>query len=107
TAAAAILMHDLILECLKKAKKVEEITQAFKDSDKAHEEERKAFELERQYLLESLTKEKLEKEKLEEKIKELKNIIFEHSNRMKEATTEAAHKAIEEFKATEGKEKSQ
>ncbi|PON38195.1 hypothetical protein PanWU01x14_314140, partial [Parasponia andersonii] len=44
TAVAAVLMHDPILECLKKAEKVEEITQAFEDSEKARDEERKAFE---------------------------------------------------------------
>ncbi|PON35695.1 hypothetical protein PanWU01x14_334330, partial [Parasponia andersonii] len=100
TTAAAVLMHDPILECLKKAEKAKEITQAFEDLEKAREEKRKAFELERQ----QLTKEKPEKEKLEEKIKELEKIISEHPDRMKEATTDAAHKAIEEFKATEGKE---
>ncbi|PON79170.1 hypothetical protein PanWU01x14_012860, partial [Parasponia andersonii] len=104
TAAAAVLMHDPVLECLEKAKKVEEITQAFENSEKAQEEEKKAFDLERQQLLEGLAKEKLEKENLEEKVKELEKTISEHPDRMKEATTEAVHKAIEEFKATEVKE---
>ncbi|PON56576.1 hypothetical protein PanWU01x14_179890 [Parasponia andersonii] len=104
TVAAAILMHDPILECLEKAVKVEEITQAFEDSKKPRTEERKAFELERRQLLEGLTKERLEKEKLEEKIIELDKVISEHPDRMKEATTATAHKAIEEFKATKGKE---
>ncbi|PON67920.1 hypothetical protein PanWU01x14_099170, partial [Parasponia andersonii] len=47
---------------------------------------------------------KLKKEKLEEKIKELEKTISEHPDILKEATTEAAYKAVEEFKATEGKE---
>ncbi|PON44694.1 hypothetical protein PanWU01x14_264770 [Parasponia andersonii] len=59
---------------------------------------------ERRQLLEGLAKEKSEKEKLEEKIKDLEKTISEHPDRMEEATTEAAHKAIEEFKATEVKE---
>ncbi|PON52912.1 hypothetical protein PanWU01x14_205950, partial [Parasponia andersonii] len=100
----AVLMHDPVLECLEKAKKVEEITQAFEDSEKAREEEKKAFDLERQQLLEGLAREKSEKEKLEEKIKDLEKTISEHPDRMKEATVEAAHKAIKEFKATEVKE---
>ncbi|PON63197.1 hypothetical protein PanWU01x14_132910, partial [Parasponia andersonii] len=74
------------------------------DSEKNREEEKKAFDLERQQLLEGLAKEKFEKEKLEKKIKDLEKTISEHPDRMKEATTEAAHKAIEEFKATEVKE---
>ncbi|PON69939.1 hypothetical protein PanWU01x14_084030, partial [Parasponia andersonii] len=104
TAAAAVLMHDPVLECLEKAKKVEEITQAFENSEKAQEEEKTAFNLERQQLLEDLAKEKLEKENLEEKVKELEKTISEHPDRMREVTTEAVHKAIEEFKATEVKE---
>ncbi|PON56133.1 hypothetical protein PanWU01x14_183420 [Parasponia andersonii] len=43
TAVAAILMHDPVLECLEKAEKVDEITQAFEDSDKAREEEKKSL----------------------------------------------------------------
>ncbi|PON61336.1 hypothetical protein PanWU01x14_147130 [Parasponia andersonii] len=100
TAAATVLMHDLVLECLEKAEKVDKITQAFEDSEKAHEEEKKAFDLERQQLLEGLAKEKFEKEKLEEKIKELEKTISKHLDRMKEA----ARKAVEEFKAIEVKE---
>ncbi|PON78183.1 hypothetical protein PanWU01x14_021650 [Parasponia andersonii] len=104
TAAAAVLMHDPVLECLEMAEKVEEITQAFENSEKAREEEKKAFELERQQLLEGLAKEKLKKENLEEKVKELEKTISEHPDRMREATTEAVHKAIKEFKATKVKE---
>ncbi|PON67352.1 hypothetical protein PanWU01x14_103330 [Parasponia andersonii] len=104
TAATAVLMHDPVLECLEKAEKVEEITQAFEDSEKARKEEKRAFDLERQQLLEGLAKEKFEKEKLEEKIKELEKTISDHPDRMKEATTETTHKAVEEFKATEVKE---
>ncbi|PON69413.1 hypothetical protein PanWU01x14_088540, partial [Parasponia andersonii] len=104
TAAAAVLMYDPVLECIEKAEKVEEISQALEDSEKAREEEKKSFELENQYLCEDLAKEKLEKEKLEEKIKELEKTISEHPDILERATTEAAHKAIEEFKATEGKE---
>ncbi|PON51512.1 hypothetical protein PanWU01x14_215940, partial [Parasponia andersonii] len=103
TVAAAVLMHDSVLDCLEKAEKVEEITQAFENLEKAREEAKKAFDLERQQLLEGLAKEKLEKENLEEKVKELEKTISEHPDHMKEATTEAVHKAIEEFKATEVK----
>ncbi|PON58649.1 hypothetical protein PanWU01x14_165390, partial [Parasponia andersonii] len=104
TAAAAVLMHNPVLECLEKAEKVEEITQAFENSEKAREEERGAFDLEKQQLLKELAKEKLEKENLEEKVKELEKTISEHPDRIREATTEAIHKAIKEFKATEVKE---
>ncbi|PON48538.1 hypothetical protein PanWU01x14_236450, partial [Parasponia andersonii] len=104
TAAVAILMHDPVLGYFEKAEKVEEITQAFENSEKAREEEKKAFDLEKQQLLEGLAKEKLEKENLEEKVKELEKTISEHPDRMREATTEAVHKAIEEFKTTEVKE---
>ncbi|PON46223.1 hypothetical protein PanWU01x14_253470, partial [Parasponia andersonii] len=55
-------------------------------------------------MLEDLNKEKLAKENLEEKVKELEKVVSEYPNRMREATTEAVHKAIEEFKATEVKE---
>ncbi|PON42576.1 hypothetical protein PanWU01x14_280760, partial [Parasponia andersonii] len=55
-------------------------------------------------MLEDLAKERLEKENLEEKIKELKKIISEHPDRMREAIIEAVHKAIEDFKTTEVKE---
>ncbi|PON54792.1 hypothetical protein PanWU01x14_192980 [Parasponia andersonii] len=104
TAAAAVLMHDPVLECLEKAEKVEEITQAFENSEKAREEERMNFNLEKQQMLEDLAKKRLIKENLEEKVKELEKVISEHPDRMREATTEAVHKAIEEFKATEVKE---
>ncbi|PON56600.1 hypothetical protein PanWU01x14_180130, partial [Parasponia andersonii] len=103
-AAAAVLMHDPVLECLEKAEKVEEITQASENSEKAREEERTAFNLEKQQMREDLAKERLAKENLEEKVKELEKVISEHPDRMREATTEAVHKAIEEFKATEVKE---
>ncbi|PON66753.1 hypothetical protein PanWU01x14_107900, partial [Parasponia andersonii] len=103
-AAAAVMMHDPVLECLEKAEKVEEITQAFENSEKAREEERTAFNLEKKQMLEDLAKERLAKENLEEKVKELEKIISEHPDRMRELTTEAVHKAIEEFKATEVKE---
>ncbi|PON64452.1 hypothetical protein PanWU01x14_125210, partial [Parasponia andersonii] len=92
------------LECLEKAEKVKEITQAFENSEKAREEERTAFNLEKQQMLEDLAKERLTKENLEEKVKELEKVISEHLDHMREATTEAVHKAIEEFKATEVKE---
>ncbi|PON67560.1 hypothetical protein PanWU01x14_101970, partial [Parasponia andersonii] len=55
-------------------------------------------------LREDLAKEKLEKEKLEEKVKELKKTISEHPDVLKEVTIEVVRKAVEEFKATEGKE---
>ncbi|PON80614.1 hypothetical protein PanWU01x14_001700, partial [Parasponia andersonii] len=71
---------------------------------KARKEEKKSFELENRQLCEDLAKEKLEKEKLEEKIKELEKTISKHPDILEKATTEAAYKAIEEFKATEGKE---
>ncbi|PON79602.1 hypothetical protein PanWU01x14_008340, partial [Parasponia andersonii] len=89
-------MHDPVLECLEKAENIEELSQAFENSEKAWEEERTAFDLERQQLLENLAKEKLEKENLEEKAKELEKTISEHPDRIREATTEAVHKAIEE-----------
>ncbi|PON76036.1 hypothetical protein PanWU01x14_037520 [Parasponia andersonii] len=53
---------------------------------------------------EDLVKEILEKEKLEEKIKELEKTISEHPNILKKAMAEVARKAVEEFRATEGKE---
>ncbi|PON59417.1 hypothetical protein PanWU01x14_159270 [Parasponia andersonii] len=104
TAATAVLIHDLVLECLEKTEKVKEITQAFEKSEKARKEEKTAFDLKRQQLLEGLAQEKLEKKNLEEKVKELEKTISEYPDRMREATTEVVHKAIEEFKATEVKE---
>ncbi|PON76707.1 hypothetical protein PanWU01x14_033930, partial [Parasponia andersonii] len=104
TAAAAVLMHDPILECLEKAEKVDEITQAFENSEKAWEEERANFHSEKQQMLEDLNKEKLAKENLEEKVNKLEKVVSKYLDRMREATTEAVHKAIEEFKATEVKE---
>ncbi|PON40479.1 hypothetical protein PanWU01x14_297210, partial [Parasponia andersonii] len=97
-------MHDPVLECLEKAEKVDEICQAFENSEKAWEEERANFHSEKQQMLEDLNKEKLAKENLEEKVKELEKVVSEYPDRMREATTEAVHKAIEEFKATEVKE---
>ncbi|PON56045.1 hypothetical protein PanWU01x14_184040, partial [Parasponia andersonii] len=104
TTAAAILMYDPVLECIEKAEKVEEITQAFMDSEKTREEERKSFELENQQLHKDLAKEKLEKEKLKKKLQELKKTISEHPDILKEATAKLARKAVEEFRATKGKE---
>ncbi|PON52575.1 hypothetical protein PanWU01x14_208270, partial [Parasponia andersonii] len=104
TAAAAVLMHDPVLESLEKAEKLDEITQAFENSEKAWEEEKANFLLEKQQMLEDLNKEKLAKENLEEKVRELERVASEYPDRMREATTEAVHKAIEEFKATEVKE---
>ncbi|PON68171.1 hypothetical protein PanWU01x14_097310 [Parasponia andersonii] len=80
------------------------MTQVFKDSKKTREKEKNSFELKKQQLCEDLAKEKLEKEKLDEKIKELEKTISEHPDILKEATTETARKAVEEFRATEGKE---
>ncbi|PON69746.1 hypothetical protein PanWU01x14_085300, partial [Parasponia andersonii] len=97
-------MHDPVLECLEKAEKVDEITKAFEDLEKAREEDKTAFILEKQQLFEDLAREKLAKEKLEEEVKELKKVASEFPERMKEATGEAVHKALEEFKATEVKE---
>ncbi|PON53253.1 hypothetical protein PanWU01x14_203660, partial [Parasponia andersonii] len=104
TAAAAVLMHDPVLECMEKAEKVEEMTKAFEDLNKTREEERNSFELEKQQLCEELAKKKLKKEKLEKKIKELEKTIIEHPDVLKKATKEAACKAVEEFRATESKE---
>ncbi|PON58608.1 hypothetical protein PanWU01x14_164980 [Parasponia andersonii] len=55
-------------------------------------------------MFKDLAKERLAKENLEEKVKELEKVISEYPDRMREATTEAVHKAIEEFKATKVKE---
>ncbi|PON48940.1 hypothetical protein PanWU01x14_233410, partial [Parasponia andersonii] len=104
TVATAVLIHDPILECLEKAEKVDEITQAFENSEKAWEEERMTFHSEKQQMFEDLAKERLAKENLKEKVKELEKVVSEYQDRMREATTEAVHKAIEEFKATEVKE---
>ncbi|PON41410.1 hypothetical protein PanWU01x14_290040 [Parasponia andersonii] len=87
-----------------KAKKLDEINQAFENSEKAWEEEKANFLLEKQQMLEDLSKEKLAKENLEEKVKELERVASEYPDRMREAITETVNKAIEEFKATEVKE---
>ncbi|PON72107.1 hypothetical protein PanWU01x14_069490 [Parasponia andersonii] len=97
-------MHDPVLECLEKAEKVDEITQAFENLEKAPEEDRTAFNLEKQQMFEDLARERLAKEKLEEEVRELKKVASEYLERMREATTEVVHKAIEEFKAIEVKE---
>ncbi|PON48309.1 hypothetical protein PanWU01x14_238380 [Parasponia andersonii] len=89
TAAAAVLMHDPVLESLEKADKLDEITQAFENSEKAWEEEKANFLLEKQQMLEDLNKEKLAKENLEEKVRELERVASEYPDRMREATTEA------------------
>ncbi|PON77968.1 hypothetical protein PanWU01x14_023220, partial [Parasponia andersonii] len=104
TAAAAVLMHDPVLEGLEKAEKLDEITQAFENSEKAWEEEKANFLAEKQQMLEDLSKERLAKENSEEKVKELEKVVSEYPDRMREATNEAVHNAIEEFKTTEVKE---
>ncbi|PON77046.1 hypothetical protein PanWU01x14_030550 [Parasponia andersonii] len=104
TTAAAVLMHDPVLESLEKAEKLDEITQAFENSEKAWEEERANRLLEKQQMLEDLSKERLAKENSEEKVRELEKVVSEYPDRMREATSEAVHNAIEEFKATEVKE---
>lgn len=103
-AAAAVLMYDPVLECMKKGEKVEEMAQVLEDLKKTREDEKSSFELEKKQQREDLAKEKLEKERLEEKIKGLEKTISEHSDALKKAVEEAGRKAVEDFKATEVKE---
>ncbi|PON71870.1 hypothetical protein PanWU01x14_070570 [Parasponia andersonii] len=97
-------MYDLVLECMEKGEKVEEMAQAFEDLKMIRKEERNSFESEKQQLCKDPAKEKFKNEKLEEKIKEFEKTISEHLDVLKKATAEAACKAVEEFRATEGKE---
>ncbi|PON64516.1 hypothetical protein PanWU01x14_123930 [Parasponia andersonii] len=86
-------MYDPIYECMVKGEKVEEITHTYEDLKKTNEEEKNNRKSEKQKPEEHL-------EKLEERIKELGNTISQHPNALKDAGC----KAVEELKATNGKE---
>ncbi|PON33611.1 hypothetical protein PanWU01x14_351360, partial [Parasponia andersonii] len=66
--------------------------------------EKANFLAEKQQMLEDLSKERLAKENSEERVKELEKVVSEYPERMREATNEAVHNAIEKFKTTEVKE---
>ncbi|PON68489.1 hypothetical protein PanWU01x14_094600 [Parasponia andersonii] len=94
-----MLMYDPVLKCMEKGEKVEEITQACEELKKT-QEEKNNFESKKKQLQESVAKEKLEKKQLEEYVKELEKTISQYLDAFKEA----GRKAVEDFKATDGKE---